>query len=295
MAIVGLTSPFRKKRREKASPTRWVGLAMAGIGAGMKLYQGYKARKDAKKELRARKMEEEKRKQDFMNIEFVNPYANLQNPYAENIYEDLTVDTQAADYARQQSQQSQANVLQSFRGAAGGSGIAALAQSISAAGTAAAQKSSASISQQEKQNQLMALKGAEQKREGAFQTDLMKRQGEASRRQQEQQRTANLYGLSMQQTMGAQSAVDASTQQIQQGWGDLATAGADYFGVGGEGYGTLGNLFQRNQSSAQFGGGGGLSFSNPSFGHQISGGIQGPTLDYKGDPKFKNLSNLTIR
>ena len=41
----------------------------------------------------------------YMNIEFKNPlegiqnpYVDLENPYAENLYEDLTVDRQGADY-----------------------------------------------------------------------------------------------------------------------------------------------------------------------------------------------------
>ena len=229
MAIVGLTSPFRKKTRQKESPVKW----WQAVAAGLQLWQGYKARKEAKRQDRLNRADMEKRRQDFMNLEFTNPYAGMKNPYAENIYEDLTVDTQAADYAREQARQSQADVLQSFKGAAGGSGVAGLAQAISGAGTKAAQQSRVSISQQERQNQLMRLKGAEQRRQGAERTDIMQRQGEQMRREQEHQRVASMYGLSMQRQMAGQQSINLATSQIQQGVSGLGTAAADIYGVGG--------------------------------------------------------------
>ena len=52
-----------------------------------------------------------------------NLYANM-----ENTMEDLTVNTQAADFAAQQNAQGLSNIMGSMNQAAGGSGIAALAQ-----------------------------------------------------------------------------------------------------------------------------------------------------------------------
>ena len=49
----------------------------------------------------------------------------------ENTMEDLTVNTQQADFINQQQQAGMANTMGSLQGAAGGSGIAALAQSLS--------------------------------------------------------------------------------------------------------------------------------------------------------------------
>ena len=60
-------------------------------------------------------------------MQFENPYADLQTSF-ENPYEDLTVNTQEADMLAQQQQQSLANTMSNLQGAAGGSGIAALAQ-----------------------------------------------------------------------------------------------------------------------------------------------------------------------
>ena len=61
----------------------------------------------------------------YANLDTSNPYANVQNTY-----EDLTVNTQQADFAAQQQQQGLANTMGAMSGAAGGSGIAALAQAM---------------------------------------------------------------------------------------------------------------------------------------------------------------------
>ena len=70
----------------------------------------------------------------------------------ENSFEDLTVNTQQAEFEAQQNAQNQANIMSSMAGAAGGSGIAALAQSMANAGALQAQKASASIGAQEADN-----------------------------------------------------------------------------------------------------------------------------------------------
>lgn len=106
-----------------------------------------------------------------------NLYANMQNTM-----EDLTVNTQAAQFMAQQQQQGLANTMEGLRGAAGGSGIAALAQSLAAQQAENMAKASASIGQQEAANRMatakqagvlqqLELKGAEQSR--ALEADLM--------------------------------------------------------------------------------------------------------------------------
>jgi len=126
----------------------FVMVGVAVVGAGVKLYQGSKDRK------------ERKRAQDKANKELANQKAKLaaldsSNPYAdlENTYEDLTINQLQSDYETQQNQQNQANTLQALQGAAGGSGIAGLAQSIMNQGQLGAQKAAAGIGQQEASNQ----------------------------------------------------------------------------------------------------------------------------------------------
>ena len=91
-----------------------------------------------------------------------NPYENLENRYTgmanqfegmENTMEDLTVNQQQAEFERDMFTQSQANTLGALRGAAGGSGIAALAQQMAQSGTLASQRAAASIGAQESVNQ----------------------------------------------------------------------------------------------------------------------------------------------
>jgi hypothetical protein len=146
-----------------------VGAAVVGVGAGIaKAISGSKQKKAAKKAEAAAKIEMNKQKEKFANMDTSNPYANQ-----ENTMEDLTVSTAEADFAQQKSQQNQANVMQQMKGAAGGSGIAALAQTMANQGQLAAKKASLSIGAQERVNQTARL--SEQKA-----NDLAFRTGEAS-------------------------------------------------------------------------------------------------------------------
>jgi hypothetical protein len=148
---------------------------------------------------------------DLMDIDTSNPYENAQNAFAgldnkmadldnvyegaenvyagkmknafegqknafedmENAFEDLTVNTQQAEFEAQQNQQNQANIMAQMSGSAGGSGIAALAQSMANQGSLQAQKASASIGAQEAENQKKAAE--------AEQDITLKTAGEQSR------------------------------------------------------------------------------------------------------------------
>ena len=92
-----------------------------------------------------------------------NAFEGLKNEFEgmENAFEDLTVNTQQAEFEAQQNQQQQANILSSMGAAAGGSGIAALAQSMANQGALQAQKAAASIGAQEAQNQKLAAEADE--------------------------------------------------------------------------------------------------------------------------------------
>ena len=140
----------------------------------------------------------EAQKEVYRNMEFKNPYTNI-----ENVFEDLTVDMRAIEYQTQQGQQARANILGGLRGAAGTSGIAGLAQSLANQQQLQAQKISIGIGQQERQNQLMAAKMANQ-------IDMTQRGGIASLQEMEMSRQATLLGIQMGQTSGANKAALAS-------------------------------------------------------------------------------------
>ena len=142
MAVVGKSKPIKYG----SSPFHFWG---AVIGAGISLAGSLIGRKGRIREQKDARAAMDKSKQAWMDIDYKNPYANMQNQFAgmENVYEDLEVNTQQADYMRAQQAQSQANIMQSLRGAAGSSGIAGLAQALANQGTQASQQASASIGQ----------------------------------------------------------------------------------------------------------------------------------------------------
>jgi hypothetical protein len=237
MNIVGYRSPFKKK----ASPIKLEPLTMMAIAAAPGLIQAAGSlfgMSKRKKEQRDAREEMRKAREAFENIEYVNPYANLENPYAENVYEDMTVNTQAADYLRQQQQQSQANIMQNLRGVAGSSGIAGLAQSLSKIAAGQAQQASAQIAQQEQANKKLAAQGAQLKQKGQFGVEKMQAYGEAMRRQQENARTEALYGLSIDRTTAADKARQAARANAIAGLGSATAGVAGLFAPGGALYGT---------------------------------------------------------
>jgi hypothetical protein len=191
----------------------------------------------------------------FENMQFENPYANLtnplagmQNPYAENIYEDLTVDTGAADYLKQQQQQSQANLMQQFRGAAGASGVGALAQSLSNIANEEARKASLQLAQQRQANEKLRLAGEEQRRKAAYDIDLMQRRaigeinilkatGEERKRLAEAKQREALLGFAAERKMAADQAVETARAELFEGLGSITGGVGGLFAKGGEFYG----------------------------------------------------------
>ena len=154
--------------------------------------RGSKRLKEAKKKEAEAKEELDKQKAIFQNIDTSNPFegmvnqfAGLQNQYAglENTMEDLTVNKQQSEFEAQQFAQSQSNILSGLKEASGGSGIAALAQSLAQQGQIAAQKSAAAIGMQESANQRAAAAEAgrlqTQEAKGGSDIQLQKAKGQA--------------------------------------------------------------------------------------------------------------------
>lgn len=149
----------------------------------------------------------------FQNLDTSNPYANMQNTY-----EDLTVNTQQADFQAQQQAQGMANTMDSLQGAAGGSGIAALAQSLANAQTQNAQQASASIGQQEASNQAATARMA-----GNLQS--MEREGEVMSRGMKRGQAETELGMAQNRLGAANMARQEATQAIIGGVGAIASAG----------------------------------------------------------------------
>ena len=203
-----------------------IGLISAGIGAISGLAQGLIGGGARRREERQAMAEFARMKERFMGLDTSNPYANM-----ENVYEDLTVNTQAAEFAAQQQQQGMANILGGLQGAAGGSGIAALAQSLAQQQAQSSQAAAASIGQQEAQQQALAA-------QGAMSLQAQERQGELISRQMEQQKTEALLQMSAGRLQRAQEARQQATQALVGGISGIAgLAGGAALAGGGEGIG----------------------------------------------------------
>jgi hypothetical protein len=135
----------------------WVMVGIAVVGGASKMIAANKERKARKREQERANREMAQQKKALQGLELSNPYADMQNTM-----EDLTINQQQVDYERQQMAVNQANTMQALQGAAGGSGIAGLAQQIMNQGQQAAQKTAASIGQQERANQMAQAQQAAQ-------------------------------------------------------------------------------------------------------------------------------------
>ena len=140
----------------------------------------------------------EKQKDIYRSFKFENPYENM-----ENTMEDLTINQKQAQLESQQGAQQRANIMQGMQGAAGGSGIAALAQTLANQGQLASQRASASIGQQEAN---INMASAQQ----ASQIQGLERQGQAQVEEKEMNRQSTLLGMQMGSLTGANAAVQQS-------------------------------------------------------------------------------------
>ena len=165
--------------------------------------QANKQMAEMKAEQRVAKAAVEKQKQAYKSFEFENVYGDIST---ENFAEDLTVNQQQAQFQAQQGAQQRSNIMETMRGAAGGSGIAGLAQAMAGQGQLQTQQISASIGQQEAANQAARVAGAQ---------DVQRRRelqatGEAAVQQAESGREATLLGMEYGGLQAAQAGVQGA-------------------------------------------------------------------------------------
>ena len=189
-----------------AAAAQAVGGVIKTVGS---LFGGGKRRR----EQRRAAAELAQRKEKYEQLDTSNPYANMTNPY-----ENLTVNTQAADFAAQQNSQNAANIMSGMAAAAGGGGIAALAQSMANSQAQATQQASASLAQQESQNQQLAA-------QGEFKRQSMIAAGEQVSQQREADKQGTLLGMAQQRKAAADQARAEAKSQLLGGIGDIAGAG----------------------------------------------------------------------
>jgi len=194
-----------------ADPVTGAAIGAAGkvLGGAVKavgsLFGGGKRRR----EQREAKAELGRYKEKYDQLDTSNPYANITNPY-----QNLTVNTQAADFAAQQNSQNSANIMSGLAAAAGGSGIAALAQSMANSQAQQTQQASASIAQQESKNQIMAAQGENQRQ-------IAVAKGEEKSRQMEADKVGTQMGMAQSRVTAANEARAAAKADLVGGLGDM--------------------------------------------------------------------------
>jgi hypothetical protein len=200
-------SAFKEKRRleqnSEASPAKFLSL----------LFGGSKRRR----EQRASNEDHEYWMTEWDNQKMNNPYAGVKNPYAdmENVYEDAKVNLQAADYAREQSQQNMANIMNNMSAAAGSSGVAGLAQVLANQGVQQARQQSVDIGKQEQGLELRALGEAgrldQLERTGEQKRDMLERKGTMMVEEFDRQKVKDQLSYARERKGYADAAVDQAS------------------------------------------------------------------------------------
>ena len=197
-----------------------IGAGVMAIAGGVKMGIGESRRKKAVAQQKKAKAQMKANMDAYMNREVRNPYEIM-----ENTMEDLTVNTQAADFAAQKSQQARANIMQSMSSAAGSSGIAALAQTLANSASQEAQQASASIATQEAANQKAERTAAAGIQDKQIQGEIMVQNAEADK-------LATKLGISQADVGAAAAKVGAAEEVVTSGISDIAGAGGQVAGAG---------------------------------------------------------------
>ena len=188
------------------------GAIVAGSVAATKIGVGAHQKSKAKDRQADAKAQMEKDKEKYMNAPITNPYEGM-----ENTMEDLTVDTQAADFAAQKSEQARADIMGGMSAAAGSSGIAALAQTMANTANQEAQAASASIASQEAANQK-----AERGEAGNIQE--LQAKGQAQVDNLKRDRMATQLGMSQAELQAEGQNVADANATMMSGISDLGSA-----------------------------------------------------------------------
>lgn len=197
-----------------------IGLAVSATAGTAKAVDGGIKAKKARIAAEKSQVELDKQRNSFAQLDTSNPYSNM-----ENTMEDLTVNTQAAEFEKQQNMQQQANLMQGMRGAAGSSGIAGLAQTLASSGALQAQKASAGIGTQEAANQKITTAEASRVQGKVI-------GGEVDSRAMQAQKVKGLLGMAGNDLAADKAAQAAGQAQMHEGIAAVGQAATDAAGTG---------------------------------------------------------------
>jgi hypothetical protein len=204
------------------------------VGGLTSIASGIIGSKKRRREASRAAAELKKRKAEYERQDTSNVYTNMQNTM-----EDLTVNQQAAQFQAEQEQQGLSNIMGQMQGAAGGSGIAALAQSLAGQQSQNLRRASADIGRQEQANQMA-------ERTQASNLQLYEKKGELISRDAEKDKISTLMGMAQQRSAAANQAKQDATNAIIGGIGSTVGGVASALGgtpnMGGSGGGFMQNM-----------------------------------------------------
>ena len=221
--------------------------AMMAIGGATQILSAIDFGGKRRKERENARAAYDKQLSVYKGLDTSNPYANMKNRYSgmenqfagmDNAMADMQVNTQQAEFMGDQFQQSQANIMQSMQGAAGGSGVASLAQAMANSSAKFARQSAASIGAQEAKNNMLAQqnqakinmltaqedsKNQLMKAKGATMVDQSIAKGELMSMQMEQSKQGTILGMDANRVAAANQQQMMAQQQMIGGIGNLAS------------------------------------------------------------------------
>ena len=134
-------------------------------------------------------------KKNFTSQDFSNVYANMENPF-----EDLKVNTGAADFQSKAQSQNLADIMGAGKSAVGGSGIGAFSQMLANQASQNSQGISADLGMQESSI-------ANRQAEGALSIDQMQRQGELTSMGMRNEQLGTIFGIDQAELAGSEAAI----------------------------------------------------------------------------------------
>jgi len=223
---------------KKKSPAKFIGAVSLGLGVikgASSIIGGIQEKKRLRKENQRAQSQYRDMRDDLKSLEITNPYKDLNTTF-ENTFEDMTVNQQQAQFQAQQGAQARANLLSNLQSAAGGSGIAGLAQVLANQQQVQGQQISASIGQQEAANQRLVAQGAQGVQRMEQQARQQVAYGGYLREQGENERQMNLLQLKagrQQAQRDFRGQMQAQKGAIMGGIGSIVGAGLQGFASGG--------------------------------------------------------------
>ena len=176
------------------------GAVVGVVGGVMKMSAANKAKKEAADAQKKAKKDLDAKKKQYEALDTSNLNKNM-----ENKMEDLTINQKGMELQNQKGQQQRANIMSQMGGAAGGSGIAALAQTMANQGQLAAQKSGEMIGNQEQANQAKSAAEASKIQDAQI-------AGAEKSRDLQYDKTSNLMGMASGEAEAAGAAKAAAAQ-----------------------------------------------------------------------------------